>query len=565
MSKIRGKNIMKKFVTLALILIMIVTVQCVFAEGSCKEDENRDKFIQVESDSRMMFAIDQEFRLWAWGYNGDQLIDNTTYKHIMAPKLIMRDVKNVALGNGSVYVIKTDDSLWSWGVYNKSGQLGYGNNETSLEPRIILHNVKSIDVSSWETVAAITTYGDLYMWGSNHKAQIGDTTHINRNLPKKIRSNVESVIVGCWLTIATQENGDVVVWGDLSRDEYVIDTVAPLVIAKDIEEISIAATKYYDLYMINKAGELLGVKIMSWDREVKITKISSNVDSISSVQNARFGVLGKDGVLTAYDMEGYLTSPTVYCLNVAEVDGYLYKKRDQSLWYYYDEADQPTIYKPKKISPKVKQFWNFGEYNMLVTEDDKVYTWGKNFFGRLGVGDTESRESLKKIFFDENLNKFTGLNYKNHGSIRVNVDGKDVAFDVKPTVIDNRTLVPVKAIFEELGLKVEWDGKTRTVTGTSNDYNIKFTIGDKTTFVNGVEKNMDVSAMIIDGRTLIPLRFLSENMGYNVVWVADSKLILLSKGNVCEWRYSGLTSYNAKYETLFVNGVDTGSIRHILD
>jgi foldase protein PrsA len=160
---------------------------------------------------------------------------------------------------------------------------------------------------------------------------------------------------------------------------------------------------------------------------------------------------------------------------------------------------------------------------------------------------------------------FDDVDYLKSENIRLICDGKQIEFDVEPQIVNGRTLVPIRAIFETVGLAVEWDTESKTVKGQSDDESnsIKFTIGSNKTIVNNEEKVLDVPACIIDGRTMVPLRFLSENMGYNVVWVGESNLILISKKDVAEWRPERYETKDAiiKYENMYVNGEKTLQVR----
>lgn len=88
-------------------------------------------------------------------------------------------------------------------------------------------------------------------------------------------------------------------------------------------------------------------------------------------------------------------------------------------------------------------------------------------------------------------------------------------------MIENRTLVPLRSIFEELGATVIWDQNTKTITANKNTTNISLKIGAKTSTINGQSISIDVPAQIINGATLVPLRFISEALGATVKW--DSK------------------------------------------
>lgn len=159
---------------------------------------------------------------------------------------------------------------------------------------------------------------------------------------------------------------------------------------------------------------------------------------------------------------------------------------------------------------------------------------------------------------------FEKIDYGKTPEIRVILDDKNLAFDVDPTIIQGRTLVPMRAIFEALGLNVEWDKTNSIAKGTSSGISISFTIGSNKAIVNGQEKIIDVPAKIINERTMIPLRFLSENMGYHVVWVGSSNLILLSKVNIIEWRYGGYEKIEPyrEYESKYFNGELTSVTRY---
>ena len=98
------------------------------------------------------------------------------------------------------------------------------------------------------------------------------------------------------------------------------------------------------------------------------------------------------------------------------------------------------------------------------------------------------------------------------------VNGTKLNLDVEPTIVGGRMLVPLKAIFEALGGTIKWNGATNSIKGTKGDTTIELQIDNKEAFVNGKPVTLDVPAMIINQRTMVPLRFISENMGASVVW-----------------------------------------------
>lgn len=113
--------------------------------------------------------------------------------------------------------------------------------------------------------------------------------------------------------------------------------------------------------------------------------------------------------------------------------------------------------------------------------------------------------------------------------VKVKVDGEFIDFDIQPIVtIGGRTLVPVRYIFEALGLRVKWNVETRTVIGTKEDLKIELPIGSNIAKKNGSEIELDVPATIIHGRTMVPVRFVAESTGAYVAWEADQRTVTIS-------------------------------------
>ncbi|MCD1259736.1 copper amine oxidase N-terminal domain-containing protein [Paenibacillus athensensis] len=111
---------------------------------------------------------------------------------------------------------------------------------------------------------------------------------------------------------------------------------------------------------------------------------------------------------------------------------------------------------------------------------------------------------------------------ENEGQIMVPVivNGHKVKFpDTEPYVDSNgRTMVPVRFVSEKLGGKVDWNATTKTVTIATQGKNISLTIGSKTPTVNGNSVELDTAAAMVDGRTMVPLRFVSEALESKVTW-----------------------------------------------
>ena len=120
--------------------------------------------------------------------------------------------------------------------------------------------------------------------------------------------------------------------------------------------------------------------------------------------------------------------------------------------------------------------------------------------------------------------------YADGENISVYVDGKAVNFDVPPTTINDRTMIPLRATFEMLGASVLWDEYTQTVTGEKNGVTVRLTIGSNVLYKNGVPISLDVPPMLINDRTLVPVRAISEAFGCKVDWDDNTQSVIISSG-----------------------------------
>ena len=109
------------------------------------------------------------------------------------------------------------------------------------------------------------------------------------------------------------------------------------------------------------------------------------------------------------------------------------------------------------------------------------------------------------------------------------INNEILGFDTPPVIELDRTLVPLRFIFELLGATVDWDNSTQTAIVQNSESDIRFSIDNKTATVNGIAKTMDVPARLIDSKTLVPLRFLSEELGFTVDWDENTRTATISQ------------------------------------
>lgn len=116
----------------------------------------------------------------------------------------------------------------------------------------------------------------------------------------------------------------------------------------------------------------------------------------------------------------------------------------------------------------------------------------------------------------------------NNSDIKVEIDGDRVYFDQEPLLYNNRTMVPMRKIFEDLGAKVTWDEDTQTAIGRKGDRTVRVTIGQKTMYVNNTRIELDTPPFVLSGRTLVPARAIAEGLGCEVDWNDGYNLVSIT-------------------------------------
>ncbi len=117
--------------------------------------------------------------------------------------------------------------------------------------------------------------------------------------------------------------------------------------------------------------------------------------------------------------------------------------------------------------------------------------------------------------------------------ITVTLNGKDIEFsNQSPVIVEGRTLIPLRGLFEKLGYTVEWNGDTKTASLSYNNKKIDITAGSSTMIIGKSNTvTLDVPAQIINGSMMLPLRAIGEATGLVVEWDDSSKTVTLSSDN----------------------------------
>lgn len=179
-----------------------------------------NNWIQVSCGYRHTGAIKTDGTLWMWGLGNYGQLGNNSTTSISSPVQTVtggNNWKQVECGDYETYALKTDGTLWCWGS-NSYGQLGDNtttHRSSPVQTISIGTNWKQISERS-SNVAAIKTDGTLWMWGINHAGQLGDNTTIRKSSPVQTiagGSNWKQVSSAWYNTAAIKTDGTLWTWG----------------------------------------------------------------------------------------------------------------------------------------------------------------------------------------------------------------------------------------------------------------------------------------------------------------------------------------------------------------
>lgn len=224
---------------------------------------------------------------------------------------------------------------------------------------------------------------------------------------------------------------------------------------------------------------------------------------------------------------------------------YVMKNYDHTLYAHWEVLDDQTCiitYNANGgIEPPSPQTVNEGE--CVTISNEKLSRSGYEFLGWSKKASSNKADYTpgQKVTINEDITLYAVWKAKDEsfvltiGDTKANVFGQIKYNDVAPIIENNRTMLPARFIAENLGADVEWIDKTRCVLITKEDTEIEIFIGNEYAKVNGKKHKLDSPAFIRDNRTYTPVRFICENLGADVEWNSKERSvkITLVKCSVC--------------------------------
>lgn len=473
-------------------------------------------------------------------------------------------------------VIMADSSLWIWGNGRSSED---GHSVIVDEPVKVMENVRSVSIARLNTYAVITNDNVLwylkytdFVWNGRNNERVPPVF----SEPEKVRENVLSYSSYFESFITTDHELRLF----RGEEEWLIatDVVSAAGLAHAFEGSGYAIVHSDGslcISGINNYGD--GQEQHEENKSAgSFTKVMDDAVSVYGNEN-NIAVIKRDGSLWMWgnNSHGELGNGTterslvpvkvlddVVAVDWSGTTNYLASsiysqqtwgalRTDGSLWMWgwhaaFQGETGDAAYKdgmrvggyidattPVKVLDDVVEFSCGGNFNLAVRSDGSLWGWGyaqrlksgagEFLYGGGGVSQILPIKLLDGIKTAEAIPQ-------NSQHVTVTVKGEPVRWtDAVPFIDENsRTMVPLRAVADALGLKVDWDGAKREAVFSDETKSITFSIGSTVARCeDGSTKEMDTAAVIVNDRTYAPVRYLAEYFGYKVDWDGASKTVII--------------------------------------
>ncbi|MDF2647177.1 MAG: copper amine oxidase domain protein [Paenibacillus sp.] len=347
----------------------------------------------------------------------------------------------------------------------------------------------------------------------------------------------------------TREELNAVVKAEIQVGDMVLLTTSDETFAK-VKFDKITATKIHFSYVL-EASEPVEKQPVTKPKEPQSSSVTPNdqLDLIywgevrTGIYDLEFPILNEQGQLTGYDLHTQKMTK-----NASAVD---FKFDNLKLWaidyrkggkVLYDQELTDPIKRitntREELSTVVKAEIQVGDLVLLTTSDetfakvqfDKITATKVHFSYVLEAAEPEEKSegSASQEQKDIDSEPKDSEIILQLGSTKATVNGRQVLLDVSPEIISGSSMVPLRFIAEALGAKVAWDGNEYKITLTLNGDIVELWIGHTDAIVNGAKASLNAPAQIIDDTTMVPVRFVSENLKQHVQYEVSAKRITIT-------------------------------------
>lgn len=467
------RKILKRFSILFIMSIVIFSAVPTYA--STTKVPLLDGIISVEGNH----AIDNKGVLWSW--------DEKTFEAVP----VLENVKKITRSNTAV---KKDGTVWRWGnIYNYVTDSN-GNiisTQSFSQPAQVKGLDNVVDISGGYALKAdgtVWSIGGLCEFQLPNPSCASDASIEDKTKPGRIGelNNIVAIEGYGYFPSALAKDGTFYIWG---RDKYSDPFLPSTVIEhkdnskqdfKGITSISegIAINASWDVYIMNRYA-IYGVSTPSFN----IAKLAPNVTAVSGASDGMGDMHALSFILTKDGKVSYWVWPT----------------QDQKVF-------------PVKALDQVKAISANGEgAGSALHKDGTVSSWGRmsNYYG----------DDKYKYNYKITPKKVTK-------GIGIRINGNYHFMENQSSFINGSVFVPVRGLFETLGGTVNYANDTVTIKYGSTT--VKLEVWKKVASINDKTVALSAPAQIVRGSTMVPLRFVAQALGANVVWDGKKQEVLLT-------------------------------------
>ena len=474
-------------------------------------------------------AVMADGSLWMWGdepnfpqVSSGIYAEETVHSDI--PVKIMNDVSSVYCSDECVAVIKTDDSLWFFGTNSATAQSA----QLSQLPVKIAEDVLSCQVvySSGIQHSFLFLKKDHSLWNARK-------LHGSEAVIEKIMDDVISAsTIHVWPANCNEDgfavvktDGSLWMWGrgyyaDGNEETYHSE---PVKVMDGVLSISTGGYPTTSVYAVVKEDHTLwtwgmngGYGSLGNGSKDEIAKYPQKI--MDNVVYAEYGYKADTGAAIQADGSLWLWG---------ENNTYQIGNGQGGLIWYPSHNEAVCQLTPTKVLDDVIDVSCGKDFAIAARADGSIWTWGNNLCKALGNGSTGNQRDV--IWGIESIAQNVPAKIMD-GTIRVDADGASVSWaDANPFINENgRTMVPLRAVGDALGLAVDWDANRHEASFSRGDKTIRFQIGNTSAQTSdGNEIIMDTAAVIVNNRIYAPIRYLAEYFGYTVHWDAVNRTVII--------------------------------------
>ncbi|CAN7762141.1 stalk domain-containing protein [Paenibacillus sp. LjRoot56] len=529
-------QVCKKTVRFFVFSLSVLIFVNYFPSDIAYSETDKGDILQISSGYCFNLALLTDGTVWAWGDNTyGQLADGTTGNGMFSenyrakPQRIseLTDVTSISAGSEFSIALKRDGTVWSWG-HGNMGQLGNIEN-INVSPIDIQTNwikydeTKPVQVKNLDNVMAVSAGGahtlalkrdgTVWAWGNNMSGEVGSgDSHSKHSTAVQVigLSDVIQIAAGINYSLALKKDGTVWAWG-LNKDGSLGTGL--------INEGSFAPVQ------IKKMSNIKAIMTLGRASSIAISKDGSVYQWGSDL----FKLKGSDHsfVHSVPELVPQLTNVKTILLssqsNYAD-HSVIILKNDGSIWGLGknnlgqlgngSNEDQSEMTLNSKINSIIQvsgnRYYYDGTHTVALDNNGNAWAWGFNQVGQVGPGGWSFNDPIKVSI---------------PSIIKVRLNGDILSFQQYPEIINGTTMVPLRKIFESLGATIHWESTTQSISASRGNVTVKLSVNSDTAYINDEKVLLDQVPVIKNELTLVPLRFITESFGGQVIWDENNKLI----------------------------------------